>query len=325
MNRINFFIVMFVLLLYPYPIFGQVPSEEWVKRYSSASVADMTIDTDGNAYIVGTSGSEVVTIKYDTEGNEIWERRYQGGAMTSAIALTIDSARNVYVVGKNNGSVLIKYDADGTENWVRQYDGEPIGVFVDPLSNIYVCETSHMIKYNTGGNVIWVQKLQPWGYAMSATAFTVDSQGNSYLTGTIISYNWDWVDILTVKYDTNGTLQWVKRYNGVPIGTWQNDLAKAVAVDLSGNVYVTGATQTTIYGGNWYDYVTIKYDRYGNEKWVKKYDNGDYWQGDVANAIATDSLGNVYITGWSAYSSATIKYDSNGNQLWVKRNTVHLV
>ena len=99
---------------------------------------------------------------------------------------------------------------------------------------------------------------------------------------------------------------WVARYNGPPN---EYDEGQAVAVDDSGNVYVTG------YSGG--DYVTIKYDTSGQEKWVARYNSGS------ARAIAVDASGNVYVTGLSTNSNgnvacATVKYDSGGGrQEWL--------
>ncbi len=84
----------------------------------------------------------------------------------------------------------------------------------------------------------------------------VDSSGNVYVTGR--NSNYDPVtgydsDYATIKYDPNGTEQWVVRYD------WKdNDSAEAIAVDASGNVYVTG--NNFIDNDSAYDTATIKSD-----------------------------------------------------------------
>ena len=101
---------------------------------------------------------------------------------------------------------------------------------------------------------------------------------------------------------------WVARYEG--------DGANAMAVDDSGNVYVTGVSAPA-------DYATIKYDPDGNELWVARYD-GPASSYDEALAMAVDGWGNVYVAGKSDgigtnQDYATIKYDPDGNELWVAR------
>ena len=97
------------------------------------------------------------------------------------------------------------------------------------------------------------------------------------------------------------------------------DRATAMAVDASGNVYVTGYSTKVPFG---IDYFTVKYDASGNEVWAIRYDAGVH---DVATAIAVDGEGNVYVTGYSVVGSgtwtdyATIKYNASGVQEWAAR------
>lgn len=98
-----------------------------------------------------------------------------------------------------------------------------------------------------------------------------------------------------------------------------DDRAYSIALDSSGNVYVTGYT-TGIGIGR--DYATIKYDSTGDSVWVARY-NGPGNSHDEAKSIVLDDSGNVYVTGTSGVSSlsdyATIKYNSAGDSVWVAR------
>jgi len=100
--------------------------------------------------------------------------------------------------------------------------------------------------------------------------------------------------------------KWVARYNG-PDNS--EDRAQDIAVDGSGNVYVTGQSKGS---GTGYDYATIKYNTTGKLLWAKRY-NGPGNSCDWPWAIAVDGSGNVYVTGDSLgsgtnYDYATMKY-----------------
>src|SRR5207244_3129873 len=92
-----------------------------------------------------------------------------------------------------------------------------------------------------------------------------------------------------------GVPLWTNRYDG-PGNS--NDYAWAIAVDRSGNVFVTGSS----WSGSEItssDYVTIAYSNSGAPLWTNRYDGpGSGWDG--ATAIAVDSSGLVIVTGFSA-------------------------
>jgi Beta-propeller repeat len=97
-----------------------------------------------------------------------------------------------------------------------------------------------------------------------------------------------------------------------------DDFAYAIAIDPSGNVYVTGEG-----GPDTVDYATIKYNAAGVEQWVATY-NGPGNAVDRGFAIDLDAAGNVYVTGESSGAGtetdfATIKYSSSGTEQWVIR------
>ncbi|UCC97171.1 MAG: SBBP repeat-containing protein [Phycisphaerales bacterium] len=113
------------------------------------------------------------------------------------------------------------------------------------------------------------------------------------------------------------TEQWVARYDGPGNA---DDYAKAMAVDASGNVYVTGYSHGA---KSSYDYATAKYDGAGNLLWLARYDGPGKYD-DQAAAVAVDHQGNVYVSGHS-YSAgagadyATIKYNAQGIEQWAAR------
>ena len=123
-----------------------------------------------------------------------------------------------------------------------------------------------------------------------------------------------------VKFNSSGTKQWTKK-----LGTWQNDLANGVATDSSGNIYVTGGTYggldgNTSAGVN--DLFVVKYNSSGTKQWTKQLGTSS---NDNATGVATDSSGNVYVTGGTEggldgntnagnFDLFVVKYNSSGTK-----------
>lgn len=109
-------------------------------------------------------------------------------------------------------------------------------------------------------------------------------------------------------------LAWVKIYDGPPN---QGDEAVSIAVDASGNSYVTGSAFAA---NGTLDIVTIKYSPSGQQLWLQSY-NGTANDNDQGAAIVLDDAGNVYVTGYSNNSGTfnditTIKYNNSGVLQW---------
>jgi len=92
---------------------------------------------------------------------------------------------------------------------------------------------------------------------------------------------------------------------------------RSVAVDGSGNVYVTGSSNV---GGN-SEYLTVSYSSSGAERWASS-KNGPGNSTDEAYAVARDASGNIYVTGRSFNGAnldfMTVSYDSSGAERWTK-------
>src|SRR5574341_1099426 len=160
-------------------------------------------------------------------------------------------------------------------------------------------------------DTVWVRRYDgPGNGNDEASALAVDNSGNVYVTGRSVGSGTDY-DYATIKYAPNGDTLWVRRYNGP--GNLYDD-ASALAVDNSGNVYVTGGSWGS---GTYSDYATIKYAPNGDTQWVRRYNGPGNWV-DEASALAVDNFGNVYVTGGSSGSGlysdyATIEYAPNGD------------
>lgn len=289
-------ILSLVLLALVLPAASAATTRLWVKRYDGHAhnvdeAADLAFDNSGNVYVAGRSvaggtGYDYLVIKYGPNGGQKWARRYNGAAKgwDGARAIVVDTAGNAYVTGLSTGSgggkdiATVKYDASGTQKWVMRYSNGP-----------YFDEAKY-IALDNAGNVIVV----------GASAAKYSGK-----------------DFVTIKYTPDGSVVWVKRYNGPASDA---DVGTAVAVDSENNVYVTGPS---IGEGTEWDICTIKYSPAGAQLWVKRWD-GPKSKADGSTDIAIDSGDRAYVTGYN-YRNAddsdfvTIAYSKDGVIRWEDR------
>ena len=152
----------------------------------------------------------------------------------------------------------------------------------------------------------WVQRFNSSGnYNDYVTDMAIDKSGNVYLTGFIQVNDTD-QNFVTIKYNTQGVEQWVRYYDGPD---HREDKPVAIAVDDSGNVFVSGTSSL--------NFLTIKYNSLGDTIWSRRNLNGY-----GLNAMILDNYGNVYVTGIafgvSSEDILTIKYNNYGDLIWIR-------
>ncbi len=325
------------IALWTFPAMAEmVVDTAWVRLYNGPGnlgdlAWDIALDDSGNIYVTGSCDGtawepgDYATIKYYPSGDTAWVRTYDGSghANDCAYGVAVDPLGSVCVTGYSYGDgtgydyVTIKYYQDGDTAWVRRYNGK-IGraVAVDDSGNVCVTGESAgdfcTIRYHPDGDTAWVRGYNgPGNDNEEYPTVAVDALGNVYVTGGSAGSGTDY-DYATIKYYASGDTAWIRRYDG-PIS--EEDRARALAVDLSGNVYVSGRSvgpDTT------YDFVTIKYYSNGDTAWLRRY-SGTEHSHDAGNTIAVDDSGNVYVAGHSNWDYATVKYDRDGNELWAQK------
>ena len=256
-----------------------------------------------------------MTIKYNSEGDTLWTRKYNGSANGNELAsdLISDASGNIYVTGSSfgpgtiNDFILIKYNSNGDEMWTQTYNGPADGndnftsIALDNNSNVIITGSSvgsgtsldfATLKYSPAGDVIWLRRYtSPTVNIEEPKAITGDASGNIYVTGTSTGFSTSY-DYLTVKYSPAGDELWARRYNGP--SSINFDESRSVSADNSGNILVSGLSAGT---GTLDDIVTIKYDENGNELWVHRY-NSPANMNDAANNISFDNSGNIIVSGF---------------------------
>ncbi len=262
----------------------------------------------------------------------------QAGGTDSVVkgyGLTMDVYGNSIVTGKFTGTCVF---------------GETNTLHSGGASDIFIA------KYDQSGDLVWVRQAggtsDDEGYGIAT-----DGAGNIIVTGkfqgdatfgqTVLASRGE-SDIFIAKYDTAGSLLWVRQAGGAG-----DDQGLSVAVDGIGYIVVTGSFRgepgspaifdgESLYssGGTMGDIFIARYDGDGKLVWVQKAGGPDH---DEGLGVATDSCGNNIITGRfgdSATGSATFgtgtttettfrssggsdifiaKYDVNGNLVWARQ------
>jgi uncharacterized delta-60 repeat protein len=318
--------------------YNSAGQQQWVARYNGPSngtdeAFSVAVDGSGNVYVTGQSLSgtnyDFATIKYNSAGVQQWASRYNGpqSSIDNAAVVRVDGSGNVFVTGGSTGSgsgldfATVKYNSAGAEQWAIRYNGTnnaddiPSDMFVDASGNIFVTGGSSgstssndyvTIKYNSAGQEQWNARYNGTGNDNDVSfGLAVSTAGNVYVTGSSIGQG-SATDYATVMYNSSGAQQWASRYNG-PNNT--SDDASSIALDLSGNAFVTGASNS---GGTNLDYLTLKYNPAGVQMWEQRY-NGPANGVDAALSVCVDGSGNIYVTGNSQGSGsssdyATLKY-----------------
>ena len=285
------FTFLSTLILINFHCFSQI-NIQWESRYDNVNLADyskgVVIDAAGNSYVTGTSynGSDfdIVTVKYDPDGIELWTNTFAGayGGWDDATGLVIDSNNDI-IVGGFTQTGGVDYDF-----LAFKIDGQT-------------------------GNQTWAYTHPGTNNFDQCRALTIDSDDRIILVGSLeISASAQ--QFLTLSLNSNGTVNWTNAYPGGTPST--RHVANAVTVDINNNVYVAG--ESTISGN--LDYFIIKYASGGGQLWTESYDGNNSI--DVAKAIAVDDAGYVYVTGTSYIDIqveeeiGTIKIDPAGNTMW---------
>ncbi len=252
------------------------------------------------AYLTGAGWEDIFFAKYSNSGDYIWAKSL-GGPFEADIgnSIALDDSGNVYLTGYFRDTA--DFDpGPGTANLISA--GNPDIFFA---------------KYSSSGNYIWAKRLggtfDDYGLSMA-----LDDTGNVYITGyfegtvdfdpgpgtaSLTSAGYPSVtrsDIFFAKYSSSGNYLWAKSLGGIG---W--DESTSIALDGTGNVYVTGYFQITAdfdpgpgtanltSAGNW-DIFFAKYSSSGEYIWAKKLGGTS---DDGGCSIALDSTGNVYVTG----------------------------
>ncbi|HWA07797.1 MAG TPA: SBBP repeat-containing protein [Ignavibacteria bacterium] len=312
-------------------------------NFSSAKGNAVTTDSYGNSYVTGytyeaATLNDIVTIKYNSQGDTLWARSYNGTANRNdeGTGIYVDAYGNVYVVGfaefssKATDVVVLKYSPEGNLLWNLPYakTSDPLidkGLAIAADMNGFIYVTGYTTNYDgekdifvnkySSAGLIWTSELEDGGTGLDAEGLSiaVSRSGSIYVAGYITSAASS-EDIVVIKYNNAGEKQWMRPVNG---NVNQSDKAWGIVVDELDNCFITGYITNSVGNADCY---TAKINYAGTIVWSTTY-AGEGNQTDKAWGIVVDTDGAVYITGETtdAYSNVnyvTIKYSAYSAELW---------
>ena len=215
--------------------------------------------------------------------------------------------------------------------WTTFYNGALNGneqansVFFDNSGNTYITGEEFgateggnfsTIKINPNGSVEWSSAINgPQNDTDVGYGIVVDNLGNVYSTGTT-RWTLNSYKVQTIKYSPSGNVLWKSVYDSSGVSDGE---AYDVAVDNSGNVFITGRLALT--SGD-YNLTTIKMDSDGNVLNIASFGQLTN-QPDKGTIILKDNLGNVYVAGDSYKNNSVgrevvvLKYNNNLDTSWI--------
>ena len=295
-----------------------------------------TVDFDpgaGSSTLTSAGGYDIFVLKLNLSGNFLWVKSFGQSNNDFGLGTALDSSGNVYITGYFQGTV--DFDPGAGSSPLTSAGG--IDVFV--------------LKLDSSGNFQWAKGFGGTG-TDSVYEIVVDAAASVYTTGYFNStVDFDpgsgtanlgpaggGGDVFVSKLTSSGNYVWAVGFGGIG-----SDYGRAIAVDGSGNVLVTGNFQVTVdfdpgagssnlSSAGDQDVFISKFDPAGAFVWAKGFGGTGY---DVPQSISVDSSGNAHITGafngsfdfnpgagTSILASAgdddafVSKIDQSGNFLW---------
>jgi len=257
-----------------------------------------TIGAHLTTFAGGTNafGSDIFLMKFNPQGSCLWATYIGGSNVDQGLSMAIDTTGNLYVAGRTN-----------SQNGIST-----TGAYQELKAGSNASYDAFLVKFDTAGQLLWGTYYGGTGAeATDRVAVTVDRYNQVYLCGntqsaSAIATPGSFMatrpgsnDGFIAKFNPSGNRIWATYF-----GTVANDAITAIATDTSGNVVVTGFTQSTsglaspgVYqqtGNGGQDAFVAKFDSAGNRIFATYYGGPAY---EYPYNITTDSAGNIYFTG----------------------------
>ena len=288
----NIFFYRFFFLLFFMPGIPELAAQviDWTKVYGGAGddgAQSMVVTDNGDIVIAGFKSfndlKDVLLMKTDADGNEMWSRTYNLGLNDWGRSLRQTKDGGFIIAGMTEVSpqifdpFLIKTDADGNVQWQQQYD---YGFGDD--------DRAHAVYQTSDG-----------GYVIAGQTWLIHGSFGNY-------------DIYIVKTDMDGNVQWKRVFFREDEGA---DVALSIQQLDDGGYIAGGFTQSS----SWASYI-IRMDSQGNAVWSNIFPGS--WQSECYDIQPTPDGGFILTGTESSFQTDTdvliIKLDAGGSLLWKK-------
>ena len=264
----------------------------WISRVPAgtslgAGPAGIHVDPDGVSYVTGIVGSssvnDIKTVSFAPDGTTRWSHTYDSGKSgDQARGIARGPGNLLYVVGNTPGP----------------NDFAQVLILIYDATNGTLLNT---IKYSSGPN-----------RSEFGSGVVGDAAGNIYVIGGTTG---DGPDVMTVKFNPAGAVQWRKIWDGTGFPPLDLDAPVKILLDPAGNVL---SCITGYMAGGHPDYVVVKYaPTNGATLWEATWGVAG---GDFPADMEIDAAGDVYVTGIGIdfidkYSTIKLR-SSDGQLLW---------
>jgi hypothetical protein len=265
-----------VYVLYPWTHSWGNTESETITAVAQDAAGD--IYTTGYTKSYGTSATSLLLTAYGPDGACFWKEIWYGASTTKSetgTAIAVDNAGNLYVVGNttsygegNNDVLIQKWTTSGNLLWTYTWGGladDTAAAVAVAGSGIYVMGTACswepngdacLLKFDTAGGLVW---QYTWGSPLEETAGGLVQTGaapDAFAgVGTTYGYASSY-DAFSFRFDEDGAIS-----QALTFGDSNPQLAKTVAVDPAGNLYIAG--QSWISGAD-YGLLLYKIDSTGS-------------------------------------------------------------
>ncbi len=328
MKRIVFVLVSLLSLNFSYSKINV----EWVSKYDGASNSldipgDFIIDDNSNVYITGTTfvdyttGYDLILVKYDDFGVELWRTSYShGNGDDEGVNITIINNTLYITCIYQDKLILMNYSLNGELLWEKLIvannyncnDVETISNnnflfikynYIDYEGYYY----SKLYKCDFSGNIIWNYDL----LNTKIMTFSLNNEGDIILVGSnnyiITTPNAVLIgDAFIQQINDNGEVSWT---SGINNGYFIVDMFVSIDVDENNNIFSILHPRTI-----------IKYDNLGTLEWNSEFihPNPDYDNTVINNVKYNNSK--IYMSGISNIPNyadiLTLCYNTNGDLEW---------